>query len=274
MGGIEIRMTERIITLTTDFGLKDPYLGAMKGAILSVNPAARIVDITHMITPGDIREGALVLKDSYSYFPPGTIHVGVVDPGVGGARRPLLIETERFLFVGPDNGLFSPALEREKVLRVIQLTDKRFFSKTVSPTFHGRDIFGPVAAHLSLGADPSGFGVSVEGIERIEGLAGPEQKREEGSVAGSVIYVDSYGNLITDIEEGDIESLRSSPVEVVIKGRSLDGIVETYSEVEEEALAALIGSSGRLEVAVNLGSAQKLLGAGVGERVVVRVKNR
>lgn len=271
MGGIEIRNMERIITLTTDFGLKDPYLGAMKGSILSVNAAAKIVDITHLVTQGDIREGALVLKDACAYFPSGTIHVGVVDPGVGGARRPLLIETERFLFVGPDNGLFSPALEREKVLRVIHLTDKRFFSKTVSPTFHGRDIFGPVAAHLSLGADPSGFGVRVEGIE---GLASPEPKREEGSVAGSVIYIDSYGNLITDIDERDIESLRSSSLEVVIKGRSLDGIVETYSGVEEEALAALIGSSGRLEVAVNLGSAQKLLGAGVGERVVVRVKKR
>lgn len=263
---------ERIITLTTDFGLKDPYLGAMKGAILSVNAAARIVDITHMITPGDILEGALVLKDACAYYPHGTVHVAVVDPGVGGARRPVLIETERYIFVGPDNGVFSRALEKEKVLRIVHLTEKKFFSKTVSPTFHGRDIFGPVAAHLSLGADPSAFG---EPIERLERPAVFEQKRGDGTVVtGAVIYVDSYGNLITDIEEEDISSLRQAGLEVVIKGWSLDGIKETYSAVGEGALAALIGSSGRLEVAVNLGSAQKMLEAGVGERVVVRVKNR
>lgn len=263
---------DRIITLTTDFGLKDPYLGAMKGSVLSVNAAARIIDITHMVTPGDVGEGALLLKDACAYFPPSTIHVAVVDPGVGGPRRPVLIETERYLFVGPDNGVFSRALEREKVLRIVHLTEKRFFNKTVSPTFHGRDIFGPVAAHLSLGTAPTEFGKIIEGLE---GGVVTAQKRGDGTVVtGSVIYVDSYGNLITDIEEEDIAPLRRAGLEVLIKGRSLEGIKATYSEAEEGALAALIGSSGRLEVAVNLGSAQKTLEAGVGEKVVVRVAKR
>ena len=244
---------DRIITLTTDFGLKDPYLGAMKGSILSINPAARIIDITHMITPGDVGEGALLLKDACAYFPPSTIHVAVVDPGVGGPRRPVLIETERYVFVGPDNGIFSRALEREKVVSIVHLTEKRFFNKTVSPTFHGR------------GAP----------IEALEGGAVQAQKRGDGTVVtGSVIYVDSYGNLITDIEEEDIAPLRRAGLEVLIKGRSLEGIKATYSEAEEGALAALIGSSGRREVAVNLGSAQKTLEAGVGEKVVVRVAKR
>lgn len=272
MSGIELKDMERIITLTTDFGLKDPYLGAMKGAILTVNPAARMVDITHMVTPGDIREGALVLKDAYAYFPPSTIHIAVVDPGVGGVRWPVLIETERFVFIGPDNGIFARALEREKVLRIVRLTEKKFFSRSISPTFHGRDIFGPVAAHLSLGTDPPAFG---QVIDKLSGPVVPEHRRGEGTVVtGEVIYVDSYGNLITDIEEEDISGLREAGLEVSIRGRILEGIKETYSDAAEGALTALIGSSGRLEVAVNLGSAQKTLGTGVGEKVVVRVKGR
>lgn len=270
MGDIEKDKMERIITLTTDFGLKDPYQGAMKGSILSVNPAAVIVDITHLVTPGDINEGALVLRDAYAYYPAGTIHVGVIDPGVGGDRRPILIETERHIFVGPDNGLFTLAIEREKVLRVIRLTNKIFFLKTVSSTFHGRDIFGPAAAHLSLGVDPAEFGERIGEMTKLRARAA---RREGEAIAGEVVYIDSFGNLITNIEKEEIAGYEGAP-EVVIKGLCLEGITKTYSGVSEGAVAALIGSSGRLEIAVNSGSASKVLGVGVGERVIVRAKKR
>ncbi len=153
---------QKIMTLTTDFGLKDPYIGAMKGAILSINPSVLITDITHMISPGNVLEGALVLSEAYKFFPKGTIHVGVVDPGVGGRRLPVLIETDRYSFIGPDNGLFSLAVRKEKVRRVVRLSSRGYFLKKVSSTFHGRDIFGPAAAHLSLGVDPGKFGNAIE----------------------------------------------------------------------------------------------------------------
>lgn len=262
-------MKANIITLTTDFGLKDPYQGAMKGSILSVNPSASVIDITHLVPPGNIIEGSLVLKDAFSYFPEGTVHVGVVDPGVGGQRRPVLIETERYIFVGPDNGLFSGAVEKEKVLRIIHLTNMAFFRKDRSPTFHGRDIFAPVAAHLSLGADPGEFG---EQIERIEELYATPALRVEGLITGSVIFVDSFGNLITNISGDDIRSLDDRAIEVTVRGQHIKGVDKTYGDVRKGLLVALIGSSGRLEIAVNSGSASETIGASVGERVTVRVK--
>jgi S-adenosylmethionine hydrolase len=154
--------SERIITLTTDFGLKDPWAGIMKGVILSINPGARVVDITHFVTPQNIIEGAFILSQSCPRFPAGTIHVAVVDPGVGGKRNPILVETEGFFLIGPDNGLFSLVLEKERVKRVIRLTRREYFLPDVSTTFHGRDIFAPVAAHLSLGVDPASFGEPLE----------------------------------------------------------------------------------------------------------------
>lgn len=256
---------ERIITLTTDFGLKDPYQGAMKGSILSINPDAKITDITHLVPPGAIFEGAFILKEAYSFFPNGTIHVAVVDPGVGGERKPILVETENYFFVGPDNGLLSLALDREKIQRVVLLEEKKYFRNSVSSTFHGRDIFGPVAAHLSMGSDAALFGPAMKEAKRIEM---PPPRKTDSAISGKVIYIDSFGNLITNIRSGDVAD--GSFVVVEVKGLTLNGLKKTYSSVETGLPLALIGSTNFLEIAVNGGMASKALNIAVGEEVVVR----
>lgn len=262
---IDRREMKRIVTLTTDFGLKDPYVGAMKGAMLSVAPGMAIVDITHLIGPGNILEGAFIMLEACRYFPKGTVHVGVVDPGVGSERKPILVETEDYFFVGPDNGLFSLAASSLGMRGAIELTNKKFFLPEVSSTFHGRDIFGPVAASLSLGADPKEFGTE---LGKICALDIPRPSIDGDGVAGEVIYVDSFGNLITNIRQEDVDAPGSCVVS--IKGIALNGVKKTYSMAKESEPLALIGSSGYLEVAVNSGSASGVLKAGVGEKVRVR----
>lgn len=254
-----------IITLTTDFGLKDPYQGAMKGAILSINPEVRFVDITHQVRPGNIVEGAFIFFEAYKYFPAGAIHIGVVDPGVGGSRRPVLVQTERFFFIGPDNGIFGLAVKNEKVKKIVHLKEARYFRQEVSNTFHGRDIFGPVAAHLSLGVNPASFGPEV--VSAFD-IAFPEPVEKDGAVTGEVVYVDSFGNLITNIEAVHLAAYKG--VEVSIKGRVIKGLTRTYSAARTDAPIALIGSSGHLEVALNSESAANILGVDTGERVAVR----
>lgn len=256
----------RIITLTTDFGLKDPYVGAMKGAMLSVDPSIAIVDISHQVTPGNIVEGALILLDACRFFPKGTVHVGVVDPGVGSARKPMLVEAGDYIFVGPDNGLLSLAARACGLTRAIELADAGFFRPGVSRTFHGRDIFGPVAALLASGADPGRFGPELDEVVSLEI---PAPQSGEGFVSGEVVYADSFGNLMTNIGKDDLASVGDG-CEVSIAGATLSGIKKTYSDSPEGAVLALFGSSGRLEVAVNSGSAAVVLKAGVGAKVEVR----
>lgn len=266
---------DRIITITTDFGLRDPYQGAIKGVVLKLNPRANIVDITHLITPGDIVEGAFILSGAAPFFPESTVHLAVVDPGVGTRRRPVLIETARFFFVGPDNGLLSMAAERDGIKRVIELTNKEYFLPEVSETFHGRDIFAPVAAHLALGADPGSFGPLVQ---EAHGLESAQPTSEGGLLRGTVIHVDYFGNLITNIRgEYLMEHItRTGPgrVEAAINGRRISGLSSTYGSVEKGALAVLIGSSGYMEIALNRGSASKELGAGRGSGVELKVVAR
>lgn len=253
-----------IITLTTDFGLKDAYLGAMKGSILSIDPHASIVDISHQVSPGDILEGALILLDAYSFFPEGAIHVAVVDPGVGTKRMPILMETNKHYFIAPDNGLLSLVARREKVKRYIHLTNGHFFLDNISRTFHGRDIFGPVAAHLSKGVAPGAFGPEIGSILSINI---PAVEKKDGSIHGEVVYIDSFGNLITNIEK---TALPEDPV-VEIKGVALS-FVDTYGSIAPRSPAALISSSGHLEIAVNSGSAAGFFSVKKGERVVVKAK--
>lgn len=262
-----------IITLTTDFGTTDAYTGAMKGAILGINPDARLVDITHDVPAGDILDGAFVLAGATPYFPKDTIHLAVVDPGVGGERKPILIETENYIFVGPDNGLLLPAAEVDRIKRVIILSNEKYILHEISSTFHGRDIFGPAAAHLSLGVDPSTFGEELKKYV-IPEIPAPEVKNRH--IHGQVVHADSFGNLITNITRYDIlknlPDITDGEIEVSIKGSYIKGISRTYSFVEPGGIAALIGSSGAVEVAVNGGSAANTLGAGVGEAVTIRVK--
>lgn len=242
----------------------------MKGAILSVNPGAAIIDITHGISPGDITEGALVMLDACPFFPEGTIHVGVVDPGVGGGRRALLVESERYFFIGPDNGLLSPAVEcGGRFKRVFRLENKKYFLKEISDTFHGRDVFGPAAGHLSLGVEAGAFGPPLENFLKLK-LPGPAVKGS--GLVGEVIHVDTFGNLITNIKREDILNKPGSETLLVrIKGAEVKGILKTYSEIAEGGLGVVIGGSGRMEVAAKGASAGALLGCGVGEKVSVNL---
>lgn len=257
-----------IITLTTDFTLKGPYVGAMKGSILSVNSEARIEDISHEIGCGSIREGSIVISNSYSHFPKGTVHVGVIDPGVGTSRRPIIVETECYTFVGPDNGLFTYPLYKEKIRRIIHITSTSYTRPTPSNTFHGRDIFGPVAAYLSLNKPPSVFGNEVEDLERLHM---PAASSSEGKVTGEVIYCDPFGNLITSIREEELKDLECplTSLTVSYKGREIPGISTTYGAAAGGELVALISSSENLEIALNLGSASTELGGKEGDKVVV-----
>jgi S-adenosylmethionine hydrolase len=259
-----------LITLTTDFGYRDPFVGMMKGVILGINPEAVITDITHGISAHDVREAALVIGGAHGYFPPETVHVVVVDPGVGSARRPVLVEAGGQFFVGPDNGVFTVVVEEHgKGARVIHITREDLFIRSPGRTFDGRDVFAPVAAWLSRGESPDELGMPVEDYVA---LAIPKPVAGEASIEGEVIHIDRFGNAITNIRGGDLRALTGDPsaLRVRVWGREAD-IVGFYSEGSGTggALHALINSGGLLEIFVFMGNASRELGIGVGERVAV-----
>jgi hypothetical protein len=242
-----------VITLLTDFGLRDPYVGIMKGVILSINPDARIIDISHQTKPGSVYQAAGLIQEAYPFFPKGTIHVAVVDPGVGGDRRPILVKTKDHFFVGPDNGLFWPIIKTNHQTEIIHLTETKYFLSDISNTFHGRDIFAPVAAHVSLGEDPLEMGSVINNPVPLR-LPTPEQKGNH--LSGQVIRVDHFGNLITNIHKKDMEKLLGTKPPIIKVGKLIiRGVRSTYSEVNTGETLALIGSSGYLEIAVNQGRA-------------------
>lgn len=257
----------RIITLTTDFGYRDPFVGIMKGVIHGIDPAAEIVDLTHGVAPQDVTGGALALAAAVDFFPPGTIHVAVVDPGVGSRRRPILVETDRACYVGPDNGLLSLAAGRQRLIRVVHLSNPDYHLHPTSTTFHGRDVFAPAAAHLSAGVPPERLGDSVNGFESP---AVPEpQRRDGGGLAGEVIYVDGFGNLTTNIRREDLKDFDPTGVSVRIGGRVLRGLSPNYASAGAGNYLALINSWGHLEIARCEGDARAGLGARAGTRVLL-----
>jgi S-adenosyl-L-methionine hydrolase (adenosine-forming) len=254
-----------IVTLLTDFGLQDPYVGVMKGVILSVNPAVRIIDISHHVTPGAISQAAQILQETYPYFPDGTVHVAVVDPRVGTDRRAIVAVAQSHLFVGPDNGIFSPLIEACQESAIIHLSETRYFLPHVSDTFHGRDIFAPVAGHLSQGADPFNMGPVI--YDPIH-LRYPAPYRKGGSLYGQVVQVDHFGNLITNIHRGDIEEFSGGSIPLVrIGDMRIEGIRKTYAQTEAGEFLALFGSSGYLEIAVNRGRAADRTGLDPAEMI-------
>ena len=273
----------RPIVLTTDFGVADPYAGVMRGVILGINPQAQIIDLTHQIRPQNIVQAGFVLGTNYPFFPTGSIHVAVVDPGVGTDRRALLLVTPKASFLAPDNGILSyvirdylgqtlgnPGLiSLPSGLTAYSLTASQYWLHPVSKTFHGRDIFGPVAAHLSLGVEPNRFGQPVNQVLWLP-ISQPAVKC--AAITGEVIYADHFGNLVTNIPE---KALRNSGfVQVEIKGRRISRLSQTFHPGEgsgEETLVALVGSHGYLEVAVPNGSAAGTLGADIGTLVYVTV---
>jgi hypothetical protein len=268
-----------IITLTTDFGLADPYVAAMKGVILSLNPAATIVDITHQVRPQQVAQAAFLLAQALPYFPRGTIHVVVVDPGVGTARQALALATPEILLVGPDNGALSAALPEEtrrralpgpdprdfelpEGYRAVVLRRPRYMRQPVSSTFHGRDIFAPAAAHLSLGVGLEALGPAIRKVRALPPFRA--RRRPDGALEGHVLHVDRFGNLVTDVRAEDLPAGR---VEVTIGGQRVEGLAHTYEEGPD--LKALVGSAGYLEVACRGASAADRLGVDVGAAVLV-----
>jgi hypothetical protein len=260
-----------IITLTTDFGLADGYVGTMKGVILGIDPTASVVDISHDITPHDVREAAYTLYAAYPYFPQGTIHVVVVDPGVGSQRRAIALRTPQATFVAPDNGVLSYVVAGERVEEIVHLTNPGYHLSPVSRTFHGRDIFAPAAAHLARGVPLAELGQPLAKIFTFP-LPRP-QARPDGTIVGQVIHVDRFGNLITSIKATDLADrprLREGIIE--IKGRSIRRIANSYAEVTLGRLLAIVGSSDHLEIAVSGGSASQTLEAKAGDEVLLKVE--
>ncbi|MFL5331352.1 MAG: S-adenosyl-l-methionine hydroxide adenosyltransferase family protein [Gemmataceae bacterium] len=253
-------MQAHLITLTTDFGAGSSYVAAMKGALLSVAPHVQIVDLTHDIPPQDLRAAALYLRDTLAYFPPATIHVVVVDPGVGSDRALLLIETAESQILAPDNGCWTLAIPSPDT--VFRLNQPRFWRNPVSATFHGRDILAAVAGHLALGVPPQDLGEPATTWERIEL---PRPRRHGDAVVGEIINVDHFGNLISNIAGSDVGSGR-----VWIAGREIGELVRTYSHRPSGSLVALVGSGGFIEIAVVNGSAARVLQASAGSPVEVR----
>ena len=260
----------RIITLTTDYGHSDPFVGVMKGVIASIAPDSAIVDLTHEILPQDVLAGALALESAIDYFPPGTIHLAVVDPGVGSQRRAISVETDRAIFVGPDNGLFTLALRRNPARQIVSVENPKFHLPDVSATFHGRDVFAPVAAHLATGIPLDLLGRS---IDRIEELQLTEPRFEVESIQAHTLTFDRFGNVVTDLRRSEFEEwVRRAPhdsVKVVSAGLQIDGIRATYSDVDSGQPVAYFGSGGRLEIGIRDGNVAESLRAGRGTVIEV-----
>ena len=254
-----------IITLLSDFGLKDPYVAEMKAVILSIHPQARIVDITHEIEKFNIRMGAFVLASATPYFPAGTIHVAVVDPGVGTKRRPIIVETKCSYYVGPDNGLLMLAAQKEGVGHVYYVNNPQYMFPRVSRTFHGRDIFAPVAAHLAKGNSPSAFGPEIQNYALPE-FAKPCVRK--GELFGEVLHIDDFGNVVSNISEEDLEKMgihEGGSLRVKLDDKTLTlKLCSAYGEVPAKTPLTIIGSNDFLEVSINQGSASRIFKAKIG----------
>ena len=258
----------RVVTFTTDFGLQDPFVGIMHGVVLSIHHETQIVDVSHAVASYDVLDGAWTIAQAYRFFPPRTVHVIVVDPGVGSARRAILAETDNYVFVAPDNGVLSLVEARESRFKVRHVTAERYFLQPVSQTFHGRDVFSAVAGWLSKGVDPSEFGPEISEYVKLQFPV--VERIAANSLRGAVIKVDKFGNLITNISELDVAPiLAATPpsFELLIAGTTVTRIARSYAAGGEDDLFAILGSSGYLEVAARQASAAQKLQAGVGTPV-------
>jgi S-adenosyl-L-methionine hydrolase (adenosine-forming) len=262
-----VKPRRAVITLTTDFGAFDYFVGAVKGVILSVNPLAVIADITHEIPPQDIEAAAFTLLASYQTFPAQTIHVAVVDPGVGSARRPIVVKAGAQFFVGPDNGIFTYIHDREESHEVFHITAEKYFRPSPSSTFHGRDIFAPVAAALSTGVRPEDLGALITDEVRLKNSLKPEALKN-GDLKGRIIHIDRFGNCVTNLTR-DLFDPRNSPT-LRIKGETIRTFENFYSSASPNTLFAIWGSADFLEISINRTSAAKILRAKRGDTVIVR----
>jgi S-adenosylmethionine hydrolase len=250
-------MAQPILTLTTDFGAADHYVAAMKGVILGICPRARTVDISHQVKPYQIAEGAYLVAQAYRYFPTKTVHVVVVDPGVGSARRPILIEAAGQYFIGPDNGVLSMVYDREKHKARLISAD-RYFRQPVSRTFHGRDIFAPVAAHIAAGVPAARVGKLIH--DHLKSSSWKPQRTGKRTWTGLVLHIDRFGNIVTNFEAANFPDLEMRSFALRLGPREVSVLARTYAECGSGELFAIAGSSGYLEVSVNQASAAKAVG--------------
>ena len=263
---------QRMITLTTDFGLTEHYVGAMKGVIYSINPTAQVVDITNAVQSFDVLDGALAVSQAYQYFPKDTVHVVVVDPGVGGPRRPIIATIGQYVFVAPDNGVLSLVYEREERVSVRHITSEHYFHNPISNTFHGRDIFAPVAAYLSKGVDTAKFGEEITDYVRF--LAPKPKATAENAWKGLVLKTDKFGNLITNISPKDIPQIFDGSFKafkITVGKAEVTKLVSSYAEGTPGELFALLGSTGFLEISANKAAASRVAVADKGSEVVVTI---
>ncbi len=257
-------MKNPIITLLTDFGTKDPFVGVMKGVLLSICPGAQLVDLSHEVPPQSVLAAAFLLKTSIGYFPKGTVHLAVVDPGVGSARKAVALKSRGHFFVGPDNGLLSAALKDRGIERVVELTQRKYQLPNPSSTFHGRDIFASVAAHLAKGIPLARLGTKQNNWIWREI---PKAYKTHQGWVGQVLWVDHFGNLVTNLERKHIPKIfRLKIGKTVIVNLSL---ATHYAQVKKGTVIALIGSSGNLEISINGGNAAQKLGASIGVPVTL-----
>jgi S-adenosyl-L-methionine hydrolase (adenosine-forming) len=272
LSGEVILSNRPLITLTTDFGINDHFVGAMKGVILDIVPEAQVVDICHSVQAFDVLDGALTISQAYSYFPSRTVHVVVVDPGVGTARRPIIASSDKYHFVAPDNGVLSLVYAREARMHVRHVTSEHYFLQPVSNTFHGRDIFSPVAAYLAKEVDSLKFGEEVEDYVRFNA---PKPKAvDQNRLRGVVLKVDRFGNLITNITPQDVPMLFAEGAKrfkITVGSREITEMHSVYAQGAPGEVFGVLGSMGFLEIAANRGAAAQLTGAGKGTDVTITI---
>lgn len=252
-----------IIALLTDFGTKDYFVGAMKGVILSINKEAKIVDISHEISPQNISSASFTLRACYREFPEKTIFVAVVDPGVGSKRRAILVETEKYYFIAPDNGLLSFVYNREEHFKVSEITNEKFFRHPVNNTFHGRDIFSPAAAHLSNGVKPYEFGIEINDFVIFEETK--PRRISDLQVEAKIIYSDHFGNLVTNLKKEDLPEKFA----LMIGNKRIEKLQGYFSEAEKSEVFMIFGSAGFLEIVAFQDSAKSILDAKVGDEIII-----
>jgi S-adenosylmethionine hydrolase len=257
-------MANRLITFTTDFGLSDHFVGTMKGVVAGIEPQARVIDITHDIAPYNVTEAAFVIAEAWPYFPKNTVHVVVVDPGVGSSRRPILAAAAGHFFIAPDNGVLSLVFDAA-AHKVRMISNPKFMRREISRTFHGRDIFAPAAAHLAKGAKAAAFGKSIDDYVRTWS-AKPAPKGKD-SWRGAVLKVDRFGNLITNFAVRDFAGITARPFEMRAGAKHIHRLALTYAETEVGDLFVIVGSAGYLEIAANQASAAELVGCSAGASV-------
>jgi len=266
-------VTTPLVTLLSDFGLKDPYVAEIKAVISTISPRARIIDISHSVEKFNIRMGAFVLASATRYFPKGTIHIAVVDPGVGTKRRALLVETKHAFYVGPDNGLLTLAARREGIRHVYAITNPKLMLPKASFTFHGRDVFAPAVAHLASGKPPSNFGseISDYAVPRFA-----KSVLKAGELMGEVLHIDDFGNIITNITSKDLGEIRVKPkklLSIKLKNKSWKiWFCTAFGDVASKSALALIGSHDFLEIAINRGNASKKFKVKVGDVVAISLR--